>query len=55
MEYILCRVAESSYSPTHNIVPHTSFHDQPCHKMCGLRVFLWFIGLTQYIGHPTAS
>ena len=32
MEKILCRVAESSYSPTHNIVPHTSLHDQPCHK-----------------------
>ena len=32
MEWILRRVAESSYSPTHNIVPHTSLHDQPCHK-----------------------
>ena len=32
MEYILCRVAESSCSPTHNIVTHTSLHDQPCHK-----------------------
>ena len=32
MEKILCRVAESSCSPTHNIVPHTSLHDQPCHK-----------------------
>ena len=32
MEWILCRVVESSYSPTHNIVPHTSLHDQPCHK-----------------------
>ena len=21
-----------SCSPTHNIVPHTSLHDQPCHK-----------------------
>ena len=25
-------VVESSCSPTHNIVPHTSLHDQPCHK-----------------------
>ena len=32
MELILCRVAESSCLPTHNIVPHTSLHDQPCHK-----------------------
>ena len=32
MEYILCRVAESSCLPTHNIAPHTSLHDQPCHK-----------------------
>ena len=32
MEEILCRVVESSCLPTHNIVPHTSLHDQPCHK-----------------------
>ena len=32
MEQILCRVAESSYLPIHNIVPHTSLHDQSCHK-----------------------
>ena len=32
MEWILYRVAESSCLPTHNIVPHTSLHDQPCHK-----------------------
>ena len=32
MEWILCKVAESSCLPTHNIVPHTSLHDQPCHK-----------------------
>ena len=31
MVLILCRV-ESSFSPTHNIVPHISWHDQPCHK-----------------------
>ena len=24
---------ESSCLPTHNIVPHTSLHDQPCHKI----------------------
>ena len=28
----LCRVVESSCLPAHNIVPHTSLHDQPCHK-----------------------
>ena len=32
MELILCRVAESSCLPTHNIVPLISLHDQPCHK-----------------------
>ena len=32
MECILCRVAESSCLPNHNIVPHISWHDQPCHK-----------------------
>ena len=32
MELILCRVVESSCLPTHNIVPHTSLHDQPRHK-----------------------
>ena len=26
------RVDESSCSPTHNIVPHISLHDHPCHK-----------------------
>ena len=31
MELILCRVVVSC-SPTRNIVPHTSLHDQPCHK-----------------------
>ena len=32
MEWILCGVVESSCLPTHNIVPHSSLHDQPCHK-----------------------
>ena len=32
MEWILCRVVESFCSPTHNIVPHISLHDPPCHK-----------------------
>ena len=32
MEWILCRVVDSSCLPTHNIVPHTSLHDQPYHK-----------------------
>ena len=31
-ELILCRVVESPYLPTHNIVPHISWHDLPCHK-----------------------
>ena len=30
-ELILCRVVESLCSPTHNIVPHISWHDLPCH------------------------
>ena len=32
MELILCRVVESFCSPTHNIVPHISWHDPPCHR-----------------------
>ena len=32
MEWILCRVVESSCWLTHNIVPHISLHDQSCHK-----------------------
>ena len=32
MEQILCRVVESSCLPTHNIAPHISSHDLPCHK-----------------------
>ena len=32
MEWILCRVVESFCSPTHNIVPHISWHDVPCHR-----------------------
>ena len=32
MEKILFRVVGSSCSPTRNIVPRTSLHDQPCHK-----------------------
>ena len=31
MELILCGVVESFCSPTHNIVPHISWHDLPCH------------------------
>ena len=31
MELILSRVVESSRLPTHNIVPHISRHDLPCH------------------------
>ena len=31
-ELILCRVVESFCSPTHNIVPHISLHDLPCHR-----------------------
>ena len=32
MEWILCKVVESSCLRTHNFVPHTSLHDQPFHK-----------------------
>ena len=32
MELILCRVVELSCLPTHNFVPHISWHDHPCHK-----------------------
>ena len=32
MVLILCRVVESFCSPTHNIVPHISWHDLPCHR-----------------------
>ena len=32
MEYILRRVVVSSFLPTHNIAPHISLHDPPCHK-----------------------
>ena len=32
MEYILCRVVESSCLPTRNIAPHISSHDLPYHK-----------------------
>ena len=31
-ELILCGVVGSSCLPTHNIVPHTSSHDLPCHR-----------------------
>ena len=33
MELILCRVVESSKLPTHNIVPHISWHDLPYQKI----------------------
>ena len=32
MELIPCRVVESSCLPTHNIVPHISWHDLPYHR-----------------------
>ena len=32
MELILCIVVESFCLPTHNIVPHISWHDLPCHR-----------------------
>ena len=32
MEWILCRVVESSCLLTHNIAPHISLHDLPYHK-----------------------
>ena len=32
MQLILCKVVESFCSPTHNIVPHISWHALPCHR-----------------------
>ena len=31
LELILCTVVESFCLPTHNFIPHTSWHDLPCH------------------------
>ena len=50
MEKILYRVAESSCSPTHNIVPHTSLHDQPCHKT--MKKYEYFEGMVISLIHP---
>ena len=50
MELILCRVAESSCLPTHNIVPHTSLHDQPCHKT--MKKYEDFEGMVTSLIHP---
>ena len=50
MEWILCRVAESSCLPTHNIVPHTSLHDQPCHKT--MKKYEDFEGMVISLLHP---
>ena len=53
MALIPCEVVEPSCLPTHNIVPHISWHDLPCHKttkkyadfssmvVCQLLVFLF--------------
>ena len=65
MELTLCRVVESSGLPNHNIAPHISSHDQPCHKTMkkyedfeGMVVFLllppftirtWFCNCPQYL------
>ena len=35
--------AESSYLPTHKIVPHTSLHDQPCHTT--MKKYEYFEGM----------
>ena len=47
MGLILCKVVVSSCLPTHNIFPHISLNDQPCHKTMkkyedfeGMEVFL---------------
>ena len=50
MEQILCRVAESSCLPTHNIVPHISLHDQPCHKT--MKKYDDFEGMVISLHHP---
>ena len=49
MEQILCRVVESSCLPTHNIVPHTSLHDQPCHKT--MKKYEDFVGNGNFSTH----
>ena len=50
MEWILCRVAESSCLPTHNVAPHTSLHDQPCHKT--MKKYEDFEGMVVFLLHP---
>ena len=44
MEWILCRVVESSCLPTHHTVPHISLHDPPCHTtMKKYEYFEWMV------------
>ena len=50
MEQILCRVVESSCLLTHNIAPHTSLHDQPCHKT--MKKYEDFEGMVISLLHP---
>ena len=53
MEWILCRVVASSCLPTHNIVPHISLHDQPCHKTT--KKYEDFEGMVIFQFSPTIS
>ena len=50
MEWILCRVVVSSCSPTHNIVPHTSLHDPPCHTT--MKKYEYFEGMVIFSNPP---
>ena len=50
MEWILCRVVESSCSPTHNIAPHTSLHCLPDHKT--MKKYKDFEGMVIFLFHP---
>ena len=50
MEQILCRVVESSCSPTHNIIPHTSLHDPPHHMT--MKKYESFDGMVIFSNSP---
>ena len=45
-----CRVVESSCLPAHNIVPHTSLHNQPCHKT--MKKYEYFEGMVIFLLTP---
>ena len=53
MEWILCRVVESSCLPTHNIVPHISSHDLPYRRT--MKKYEDFEGMVISLLHPQKS